>query len=481
MATKLTIHLGVLLTAVVCMTFFDQTDAQGFFKKLKDKVNQKIDSSLNKKVDNVLNAPLKKDKAITPTEAPANNTNGASSTVATESSPGGRPKLSALHDEDFTQHTSNPPRSESNTRFRIAKNLLIDIKGKYPVGYAPRWRFISYSSPLSVDVENWYHPSSRATHQNYAISIGEYNNKAVVRLHPFMSCECFADIVVKDSFTVLTDQPQTFQLTNFRKILNDRSTGEPCRGNGNNPIVEGGFEGRLTLAANGNGDIALQFMLENYTAETKRRGKYNNAVRDYDYTIVPSQVSYRYVANNITVENEMSAEKANGIIAAELEAKQKYADYVKKSQAQIEELMKVIKTKYPGFNCITCFSRTSSYGVQPTTTQTLWSNGAVTEDHDWNVTNTMRIENKCDQELTFIGIQQLYDNENGYYYKDVTRKMEAKYFYQAQQGLFMSIFTSLAGIDGDVVVQPEYNISAARVNAIQWIRVIGSKKPTGAK
>lgn len=376
-----------------------------------------------------------------------------------------RPIGSELHDKDFKQNTKNPDRDSNNTRIRIAKNLMIDVKGRYPNGYKPKWRFITYNSNLKFSVEDWVNPKAQLRYEDRLLIIGDYGGKAVIRYKPHFDCECYADIIVKDSFNVITENTQVYEISNFRKILNERSTGEPCVGGLNN-APKGGKGGKITLSANQNGDILMSIMLEHYSLPVTKRDGFH-----------PSQVHFRYFAENITIENEMSAENANKVIEEELEAKRKYANYIKKSEIQIAELMKKIKTKYPGYNCISCFNRSSSYGIQPSTTKTLWSNGEVTEDNDWNVTNTMKIENKCNQELTFIGIQQLYSEENGYYYIDVTRKMEANYYYQTKQGLFMSVFTSLAGMDGDIIVQPQYNISAARVNSIQWIKVIGAKKP----
>jgi|GEM_PF-2283426 len=370
-------------------------------------------------------------------------------------------ELTVIKESDFVQDPVPHKKSPNNTRFKIADNLKIDIKGKYPAGYVPKWRFIFEKSPLTFDIENYIVKRTNLAHENIPIAITSYNGKAVLRFSAFINAALYADIVIKDSLAVLTQTPQTFKLTNFQQIINDRPAGQRYVSTNNNYFA-GGFEGKITLSANENGDITMNLLIEAFNGGSRFK---------------EAGVSYRYLANNVNIENQMSAEKANGIVAAELEAKRKYADYIKKSEKQIAELMATIKTKYPGYNCISCFSRTSSYGAEPTTTKTLWSNGEVTEDYDLNVTSTMKIENKCNQELTFIGIQQLYDAVNGYTYKDVTRTMEANYYYKVKEGLFMSIFTSVAGIDGDIRVYPEYNIAAARIGAIQWIRVMGKSKP----
>ncbi|MEI9911616.1 MAG: hypothetical protein WDO71_19375 [Bacteroidota bacterium] len=55
------------------------------------------------------------------------------------------------------------------------------------------------------------------------------------------------------------------------------------------------------------------------------------------------------------------------------------------------------------------------------------------------------IQNKCNYPLTFIGIQQLYDEQNGYSLTEVTKTMEVGFSYSSDQGMMSSIFTSLIG------------------------------------
>ena len=450
--------IGILLT--VFLSFSNLAIAQTWFDKQKKKIEKKVDE----KTDDILNGKKKpENNDAKPNDKPENEDEeeSANGKGAKKEKVKAKQEQTIIKESDFIQNTSFAKIDRNDTRIKIANNLAIDIKGKYPAGYSPKWRFISYKTDLDFDVENYINKRSALGHDRRKIAIGSYNGKAVLRFGAFIGCDCFADIIINDSVNVLSQTPQTFKVTNFQRITNERVTGEPCR-EMDKLLTAGGWESEVTLSANENGDIKMNLLIENFRVASG---------------FTEAGVSYRYLAKNITMENEMSAEKANGIIAAELEAKRKYADYVKKSEKQIAELMATIKTKYPGYNCISCFSRTSSYGAEPTTTKTLWSNGEVTEDYDLNVTSTMKIENKCNQELTFIGIQQLYDEANGYTYKDVTRTMEANYYYQVKEGLFMSIFTSVAGIDGDVRVYPEYNISAARIGGIQWIRVIGKKKP----
>ncbi|MEI9911617.1 MAG: hypothetical protein WDO71_19380 [Bacteroidota bacterium] len=51
----------------------------------------------------------------------------------------------------------------------------------------------------------------------------------------------------------------------------------------------------------------------------------------------------------------MTAEKANGILAAELAAKQKQKDYIAKTTKQADSLQKIIAKKYSQPECRSCF------------------------------------------------------------------------------------------------------------------------------
>jgi hypothetical protein len=369
-----------------------------------------------------------------------------------------------LNDKDFIQNKTIPPKNESDTRFKIAKNLMIDIKGKYPDGYTPKWRFINYNSPLNCDVENWLFPSSNINHEQKNMSIGDYNGKALIRWDAFITCECFADILIKDSIAVITEKPQTFELANFRKILNERSTGEPCKG-GFTWHHDGGWAGKITLSANQNGDILMDLMIENYSQES------NGAATG----LIPSQVSLRYIAKNINVENEMSAEKANEIVEAEKVAKQKQKDYVIKTTKQAEVLEKQIAKKYPQAQCKECFYSSRGGYISSSTQRYVYSNGdPAPSETSYDYNTVISIKNKCKYDIKFVGIQQFYDETQGYYLKEVTKIMPVGYNYSADQGIVSSLFTTLlgGGSEFNFSVQEKYSVSSASVGYVQWLKVI---------
>lgn len=432
MTTKLKFQVTVLLSAFIFLVFNQNANGQG----LLDKVKKKAEERLNREADKILDGK-KKDTTSKPVTSNSANEQVISVVKNETNGTSERPKLSEISDADFIQNTSNPTKNESDTRFRIAKNLVIDMKGKYPVGYLPKWRFINYQSSLSVEKENWFRPTSKIAYTKYPLWIGQYDDKAVVRLTAVPGCECFADIVVKKDFTVLTNQPQTFQITNFRKILNERSTGEACmNAYNNNRDLSGGYEGKITLSANDDGDIMMDFMMEYYSEEWKERGKYNKAIKDFDWIIHPKQVSYRYTAKNITVENEMTTTEANDIVAKEKEAKQRLKDYIAKTTKQSDSLQKIITNKYPQKDCRDCFVRNSNSSLKVTPTKTAYRDGYgdvyVESGTDWDINTKTEIKNKCNYDLTFIGLQQMHDEVNGYYLIEVTKTMEKGYNYSSE-------------------------------------------------
>lgn len=461
----MTICSGVFLI----LTISYKAHSQGVFDKIKKKAEEAVNKKVDKATDDILNGK----KRSPSTKTVDTNQVNKSDNVPTK----GRPKFSELKDEYFVQNASNPPKNSGDTRFRIAKNLMIDIRGKYPNGYQPKWRFISYSSNLKFSREDWLHPKAQLGYQDKSISLGDYGGKAVIRFKPHFDCECFADILIKDSISVLTENPQVYEVGNFRKILNERSTGEPCVGGLSN-AAKGGWGGKITLSANPNGDLLMSLMLEDYTLPYTKVKVYDNKTKSYNDVFYPSQVNFRFNAKDVTVENEMSAEKATAIVVAELEAKQRQKDYIAKTTKQADSLQRVITKKYPQKDCRDCFLRNSNSSLQVTPTKTAYMNGYgdvwVESGSDWDINTKTEIRNKCGYDLTFIGLQQLYDERKGYYLTEVTKTMEKGYNYRSDQGAMASIFTSLigGGSEFNIVVQDKYFPNYSTTGAVQWLKVI---------
>jgi hypothetical protein len=469
MTKKLNFGFTVILTVCTFLAFPNDASSQ----RLLDRIKRKVEDGLTKKAGDITNDILngKKSKSTADTDK-KNHSKDNDSTVKK------RPKLSELRDEDFVQNSINPPADSSKTRFSIANNLYIDIQGKYPVGYQPKWRFISYKSKLKYSREDWLRPKAQLFYEDRELSIGAYNGKAVVRFKPHYDCECFADISIKD-VTVLSENPQVFELVNFRKILNERSTGEPCIGGLSN-AAKGGWGGKIALSANRNGDLIMNTLMEDYTVPYSKMERLNKSSMNQTEVFYPSQVNFRYTATNISIENEMSAEKVKDIIAKEQEAKQRQKDYISKMKKQSDSLQKIIATKYPGAGCKDCFVRNSNSSLKATPTKTAYKiDDAVYVESgtDWDVNTKTSIKNICNYPLIFVGIQQLYDEERGYYLQEITKRMEPGYSYNSDQGLMSTIFTSFigGGSEFNFTIQDKYYINYAYVGAVQWLKVVKEK------
>jgi hypothetical protein len=447
---------------------FAQGEKDSLLGRAGNKVNSKVDGILKPTPDqgqgstgSTTNPPP---SAGQPTNSPVNTTATATNSIIDESA--------------FLNRISGGKKvAEGFSRLKIARNLALDVKGKYPIGYQPKWRFISYNSKLKFSKEDLAHPAYNSPPPSFDVSLGDNKGKAVLRIKMFSLCECFADIVISDTLAVIGSTPQTFQLTNFQKILNQMGTGEPCSSGFDDRYTGGGSQGQLTLSANENGDLVMNMVIENYSKEWKKRGKYNSAKKEWDYSVIPSSVSYRYTTNNITVDNEMSPEKVAAIIKAEDEAKQRRKDFLAKSKKQVDSLLALIPKKYAGTECRTCFSNNRDYSINPETHEYYYVNSGnySHSETDYNLSTSLVVKNKCNYPITFVGIQQLYDSERGYYYVDVTKKMEANYEYEAQQGMFSYLFTSLMGANQDIYLQQEYSIQGATLNSVQWLKVIRMK------
>jgi hypothetical protein len=447
---------------------FAQGEKDSLLGSAGNKVNSKIDGIIKPTNDQSQGSTGNTNLPPSPSASqPANNPVNAS--TATNS---------IINETVFANRITGERKvADGFSRLKIARNLALDVKGKYPIGYEPKWRFISYNSKLKFSKEDLAHPTYNSPPSSFDVSLGDNKGKAVLRIKMYTLCECFADIVISDTLGVIGTTPQTFQLTNFQKILNQMGTGEPCSSGFDDRYTGGGSQGQITLSANENGDIVMSMVIETYSKEWKKRGKYNSAKKEWDYSVIPSSVSYRYTTSNITVDNEMSPEKVAAIIKAEDEVKQRRKDFLAKSKKQVDSLIALIPKKYAGTECRSCFSNNRDYSINPVTHEYYYVNSGnySHSETDYNLSTSLVVKNKCNYPITFVGIQQLYDSERGYYYVDVTKKMEANYEYEAQQGMFSYLFTSLMGANQDIYLQQEYSIPGATLNSVQWLKVIRTK------
>lgn len=91
---------------------------------------------------------------------------------------------------------------------------------------------------------------------------------------------------------------------------------------------------------------------------------------------------------------------------------------------------------------------------------------------DLDINVSLQMKNKCNYELTFIGIMQLYDEQRGYYLKEVTRKLPANYEYSVRKGVTELFFDAIVGENTDIYLRKEFDVKTAMVDKAQWIRVV---------
>ncbi|OYQ43373.1 hypothetical protein CHX27_10260 [Flavobacterium aurantiibacter] len=366
---------------------------------------------------------------------------------------GGSHEKSILKKIKVNQNKGFPKASDKDTRFAIAGNLYIDVAGKYPSGFEPKWKFITYQAQIVTPYEDYINPTAALKSQRGTFAIGDYQGKAVLMFGTTETCDCYADIEI-DEAAIISSKPQTFKVSNFTKIENLKRVDKKCAGN---KYQEGGWEGRVTLSSNTDGDITMDLVIESYKSNL---GKLLG-------------VSYRFLLNNYQILNEMSPSKAEKIIADEIAAKKARKDFMEKSEKQIQALLAEIKKKHPK-ECRDCFSRNQDFGVDVEYTRKVYvSDGSYAgTDTDYNPTTTVALGNNCNFPIKIIGIQQKFSEEKGYYYEKVVKEFAANEKIENKQGILSYLFTSLVGMNGDFDISEKYCIECFRLGSIQWLKVV---------
>jgi hypothetical protein len=170
--------------------------------------------------------------------------------------------------------------------FPITDNLSIAIK-KNPVDYAPNWNFINQEAPLDFTVENHVAPRLTGAKRTFNVQMAGYQGRAVIGFNAFINCECIADLNIT-AHAQITEQPQTFQLVNFRKYANNgNAVGGPCAGIGNS-FYGGGWSGQVTLSTDLQGNITAVLLFQSYST---------NGNTSYRFFTNPLTIPVKYVKN----------------------------------------------------------------------------------------------------------------------------------------------------------------------------------------
>lgn len=433
-------------------TLYSQSILDVLEKKINNKLKQrekKEERSLERKVDKGI------DKVIDEVE---------NSFIKSKNAVSSGYKYSEIKESDFYQTENVKEPMNGFSRLKIANNLFLHVKGVYPKGYNPNWRFISYRSELQYEVADWVFQNAHTKYDKIAFTLGDYDGKAIIEFKPYIGSLGYAVINIKD-MAVISEKPQTFKITNFEKVVNNRMSGEQLISLNNAWYMNGGFEGRITLSCDEDGNIKMDLLIESYSKKESRGRTYHEP-----------QVYKAFHAKGIKIDNEMSPAKAIGIIKAEQEAKQRQKDYEVKTIKQADILQKNISKKYQQSDCKSCFySSRGSYISSSRIDEYYVHSGAYAGSHtNYDINTKTVIKNKCNYSLMFIGIQQLNSEEKGYYLEEVTKTMPVGYDYSTDQGLVGTLFTSLLGGNSEFnfAVQDKYVVKYASVGSVQWLRVI---------
>ena len=171
------------------------------------------------------------------------------------------------------------------TKVEIAKNLILNIKGKYPSNYKPIWNCVWNPRGIEYNLENNVvkHPIIKT--EKIITNLESSDNKATVF---FDGCIC--DIKLPTQIVTINERPQTFELVNFRSIKNGLV--EPCKQK--NPFFKGGWEGKVTLSSNDSGDINMNLIISGF-GDSRFKGRY---------------LSYGWSLQNYVLQNQMTPKKA---------------------------------------------------------------------------------------------------------------------------------------------------------------------------
>lgn len=182
-------------------------------------------------------------------------------------------------------------------QFKVAENIYINIPGKYPNTFTPTWNYVrtinnsvDADSKTPVKVENFI--DNVIYDRLVNVFIGSYEGKAVIFTNYAGGNLQIADIRV-DQPTILTSNPQTFILENFRL---DYSKIRPEKFK--SPIYSN-FGGRINLSTNSNGDLIMSYVLETYNAT----GAMTFRMTANDFTIAMKELpSLEQTAINLKIE-----------------------------------------------------------------------------------------------------------------------------------------------------------------------------------
>ncbi len=404
----------------------------------------------------------------------------------------GRHPGTKLNSRYLYETPTRPAPAPNTTRYGIAPNLLVDVPGTYPPGFAPKWDYVGEAKQITVQSEQFVAAHTLFPTDNRGMSIGEYEGRAVLVFDVFGRGDyCVADIAVLRAPAVLSADPQTFRLTNFRNFENGQAT-QGLQENGQ--YTGGGVDGEVTLSADRNGNLDMDFMIENYGLPSR--------------TNPASPVTYRYSVNRKVLPNKMTAADAKSAYTAKRKAEiadsiasiPNAADLAREAQkeglycyvdanageAQMNAaLMQFLRSKYPGKENSNCMSRRTE-SVPMTRQVPRYDPQAhqdfYVEEHYTEITTVLR--NNCNKNVRIMGFSVGGVGKNGKRQFGLnTKVMRANYRYsfpRASDNLAGDMIASIlfgGGMLADLDLRGierggTFDIDEANISAVQYMRAI---------
>ena len=219
----------------------------------------------------------------------------------------------------------------SVANYALTHNIYAPIAGKYPDGFAPKWRLVGAPQSLTVNGEQYITKFNGTFTKAIQFGLTDYQGKSVVDFH--VGCNCVADIDMNTEKVVLTETPVKLPLKNFRKkqVRQMDDPNEPCQMMA--AQTRGGWKGYVELSSDQEGNLTMSLRLENYAAPTYRNGA----------------LMYVYYVNNSPIPNMMTPTNAvTTSVRQDNEAKdrQKQADEYAQKQEQRRRLDAAFETSY---------------------------------------------------------------------------------------------------------------------------------------
>ena len=333
--------------------------------------------------------------------------------------------LSIVNKKDFNQHSDFTDAKNGWLRYQLTQNIAVDISGRYPFGYEPIWNGFSKPAIYNFDAKSHLTKRPLPVTVRKSFQVGTFKGKSVIRFSAYKDCDCYADIEVDQALNVITNEPQVFKLSNFRRIVNENVVQDRCTSSYD--TINGGWKGKVRLSANAEADIKMDLILENYESSMSKS---------------IGNVAMSYSLRGFTISNEMSPLKAMETLAAEQMEKERKKNYLANLNRHLDSLYKVIDKDYSHKDLSGCYSSSSGSYIDVNTVDLYYTRSGIYAGSrtNWDINVAYELKNTCNNNLQFLGFRQRKDDRDQYYLELVTKIMPRGYRYVIDRSLLANTF-----------------------------------------